>query len=159
MNRAERIAFVVESAARGWTVVQVAEALGCTTRTVENLRKAAGLTNPRPRLTESQIERIAVLSRRGVGCEEIAAAVGCSLGSVWYARRRKGLSDRSAYTLTSEQLARADALLADGASFTEVARTIGTTTSAVCKRFPGRGWSHTECGSYGKFLARMGGVL
>lgn len=35
----------------------------------------------------------------------------------------------------------AEALLEDGASYREVARTLGRNQSIICRHFPGRGWS------------------
>jgi hypothetical protein len=44
-------------------------------------------------------------------------------------------------------------LLDDGASYTEVARTLGCDRKWVSKRFPGRGWTAQEGGAYG-FMVR-----
>lgn len=47
---------------------------------------------------------------------------------------------------------RALALLDDGASYTETARTIGKGRTWVAMRFPGRGWTHAQGGQYGCML-------
>jgi hypothetical protein len=50
--------------------------------------------------------------------------------------------------------ARALALLEDGASYTETARTIGKCRNWVASRFPGRGWTKQEGGAYGYMMRK-----
>ncbi|MCU1418526.1 MAG: hypothetical protein JWP32_2700, partial [Schumannella sp.] len=45
-------------------------------------------------------------------------------------------------------IARAETMLADGASVAEIERTLGRRPGALTRRFAGRGWSHAECGKY-----------
>lgn len=47
---------------------------------------------------------------------------------------------------------RALALLEDGASYTEVAETLGVCRKTVSKRLPGYGWTHRQGGAYGRML-------
>jgi hypothetical protein len=49
---------------------------------------------------------------------------------------------------------RALALLDDGASYAETARSIGKDRSWVTKRFPGRGWTKQEGGAYGYMMRK-----
>lgn len=49
---------------------------------------------------------------------------------------------------------RALALLDDGASYTETARTLGRSRKWVSKHFPGRGWTHREGGAYGYMVRK-----
>lgn len=53
--------------------------------------------------------------------------------------------------MTPEVLAKS--LLDDGASYTEVARTVGRGRKWVSQRFPGYGWTAQEGGAYG-FMVR-----
>ena len=48
----------------------------------------------------------------------------------------------------------AKALLDDGASYTEVARTLGCSRFWVSKHFPGRGWTSQQGGAYGYMLRK-----
>lgn len=109
------------------------------------------------RLGKNDVDRVIAATEQGMGRAETAALVGCSKSTVTRVRRMHGLA-KPWTPLTDEQLTRAEQLLDDGASFAEVARTIGTTASAICKRFPGRGWSHQECGLWTRVLMEVGNV-
>lgn len=47
---------------------------------------------------------------------------------------------------------RALALLKDGASYTDVAETLGVSRKMVARRLPGYGWTHRQGGAYGRML-------
>ena len=49
---------------------------------------------------------------------------------------------------------RALALLEDGASYTEVAATIGHSRKWVSRHFPGYGWTQQEGGAYGYMVRK-----
>ncbi len=49
----------------------------------------------------------------------------------------------------------AQRLLEDGASYREVARTLGCSRGVVMHRLPGFGWSYSESGTYRQMLRRL----
>ena len=51
-------------------------------------------------------------------------------------------------------LAFAKALLDDGASYTEAARTIGIHRTTLAQKIPGYGWTHREGGAYGYMVRK-----
>ncbi len=61
--------------------------------------------------------------------------------------------------LTAAEMRRADELLADGVSFADVARTLGRSKSAICRRFPGRGWTAEQVAERASLERRFRGVL
>lgn len=107
------------------------------------------------RVTPEAADLIVRYTEQGLGRQEIADRIGCSVDTVSNVRRRRGVPVQRSYRLSAEQLARAEQLLDDGASFAEAARSIGSTTSAVARRFPGRGWSYRECGLFTAMLRKV----
>ena len=107
------------------------------------------------RVSAEAADLIVRYTQAGLGRQEIADRIGCSVDTVSNVRRRRGVRVRHSYRLSAEQLARAEQLLDDGASFAEAARSIGSTTSAVARRFPGRGWSYRECGLFTAMLRQI----
>lgn len=61
--------------------------------------------------------------------------------------------------LSEDENRRAAELLEGGASYREVARTIGRSASVVCRRFPGRGWTPEQVAERASLDRRYGGVL
>lgn len=97
----------------------------------------AGLTRAERQLRD---QHIAELTRARYTAREIAAAVGVTRRSVERARARTGLSKPRSPYLTDAEIRQAEALLADGASYEEVARTLSRCTDNIRRRFPGQGW-------------------
>lgn len=92
-------------------------------------------------------------TREGVPPGEQARRLGVSRETVRQTRRRLGILQARPWT--DADTARALQLLDDGCSFTEVGRTLGRSPATICRRFPGRGWSATECGRFSR-LTRQG---
>lgn len=61
--------------------------------------------------------------------------------------------------LSDDEKNRAAELLDGGASYREVARTIGRSASVLCRRFPGRGWTRDQVAERASLDRRFGGVL
>lgn len=101
-------------------------------------------------------QRIAELTRQHLSAREISELLSIAPRTVTRARGRAGVAQQCipSYVWTDESLATAGRLLDDGASFTEVGRTLGCSPEAVSKHFPGRGWTHQQSGSLGIFVAR-----
>lgn len=113
-----------------------------------------------PEDTRRRDDRIVELSVRGLRPDEIAGAVGVTARTVARARRRRGVSAPPAPRLTVDELELARGLLADGASYGEVARTLGRSHFAIAKNFPGASvWDRRAGGQLGIRLARLGITL
>lgn len=53
----------------------------------------------------------------------------------------------------------AERLLDDGASYTEVSKTLKVKRETVARRFPGRGWTHKQGGEYGYAIRRANNIM
>lgn len=86
-------------------------------------------------------EHVAELTRNGYSTNQIAVIVGTTPRTVVRLRAAAGVSKPSAGPpMTDAEIARAKALLDDGCSYREVARTLGRAEGTIARRFPGRGW-------------------
>lgn len=100
-------------------------------------------------------ELIAELTRDGHSARDIAALLRISTRSVHRARKRAGIARPRAVPLSPAELARAVAMLDDGCSYGEIARSLGRPGhSCIARRFPGRGMSRQAGGQLGG-LARQ----
>lgn len=81
-------------------------------------------------------ERVAKLTREGLSAREIGERIGITERSVCRARRRLGLSKTAARGMSLAERALAQSLLDDGASITEVARTLGRAGDTIKRHFP-----------------------
>ena len=86
-------------------------------------------------------QQIIALSRAGTPVREICERVGVCNFTVISVRREAGVSKPRAPRMTADEIAQAEALLDDGCSIAEVARTLGRSRSHLGRLFPGRGWT------------------
>jgi AraC-like DNA-binding protein len=115
------------------------------------------MSRPLDRVTE---ERIADLTCEGWTAPQIASEIGVHPRTVTRVRRRTGVGGPVPVPFTADELELAEAMLADGASIAEVARTLrGTNTGALGRRFKGRGWTREQCAEYRALLRRLGTVV
>lgn len=91
-------------------------------------------------------ERVIMLTSQGVSAPTISAILGISKRSVQRHRARAGIAEDAALPLSDAEKARAKALLEDGCSYNEVARTVGRTSHSLKRWFPGYGWPPQEVG-------------
>lgn len=109
-------------------------------------------------LSQGEIEkrwrRIEGMTRLGMSAPQICDQLGVSRATVERVRANAGLT-RAQHKLTAEEVAKVDRMLADGCSLAEAARTIGTSRSAIWKRFPGRGWTRQQVGEWAALLEQM----
>ena len=90
-------------------------------------------------------ERVIARTLQGASASEVAAIEGITRRSVERIRSELGVSLRpSPEPMTECELDTAAALLDDGCSYAEVARTLGRTPRAIRRHFPGRGWPPGE---------------
>ena len=93
-------------------------------------------------------ERIAELTRQGLSARQIAEIMHLTTRSVVRARKALGIAAPAAVHMTEDQLRRAAELLADGASYSEVARTLGRSVQCIANRFPGQGWDRQTASEF-----------
>lgn len=101
-------------------------------------------------------ERIAELTRSGHTAAEIAARLNITARTVVRARIRTGTARRSPARFTEAEIRLAEQLLADGASFSEVGRTLHRFSAVIANRFPGRStWTHSGGVAYRNLAASL----
>lgn len=99
--------------------------------------------------------RVKALTVAGCSAQQIADRVGCSRRQVTRDRRALGILQRPPReALTEEQLSTAQALLEDGCSRSEVARTLGVYESTIRRRFPGHVWSAQQIADHTATIQR-----
>jgi len=98
----------------------------------------------------SYLESIAELHAQHFTPREIAAALGCSLRTVGRWRSSQGLTpvppEFSCHPVTPERLAAAAAMVADGAPFREIERTLHMSRDTLVRHFPGAQWTPKQAG-------------
>lgn len=101
-------------------------------------------------------ERIVEMTRLGMSASQIAEIVGCSDRTVVRVRAREGIAGHCPPPLSAEKVSAAEEMLTDGCSIRETARTLGVSYESVHRRFPGRGWSKSQCAEYRTALRVFG---
>lgn len=98
---------------------------------------------------QDRVDRVVALSRSGYTDQEIAARLGISDRTVLRDRKAAGLHLRATpRPLTPEEHARTVAMLDDGASYKEIARTIGRSANTIKRAFPGYSWTQAQMFEY-----------
>lgn len=110
-------------------------------------------------LTEADIERrwrrVVELSHRGVPVAEIASQLGISQTHVYRIRAQRIGAKTPRRNLSAEEIATAQRLLDEGASYAEVARTLGRERSVIRRRFPGCGWTPQQGSDHAAWLRQF----
>lgn len=96
------------------------------------------------KLTAEDSERIADLTRRGWTARAIAEELGVTARTVSRHRQAQGVAQPPAPRYSPDVRAKAEQLLDDGASYREVARTLGLSQDRAPRWFPGRGWTSSQ---------------
>lgn len=104
------------------------------------------MTNVLPReLNQERRARVVELTRQGYSATQIADIIGITRRSVTRIRSDAGIAQQiDVVPLTEDERRSAAALLDDGCSISEVARTLGRCDTTIHKHFPGRGWAKGE---------------
>ena len=97
-------------------------------------------------LTTGQVQEILRMTARRVSLAETAARFGCSERQVSVIRSQHGVARPARRPITTEELTRAEELLKDGCSYSEVARTLDRSTGVLRKHLPGYGWPTNRTG-------------
>ena len=85
--------------------------------------------------TPEATERVAELTRQGLSAPVIAEMLGVSTRTVQRARQRAGVSQPASNPFSDDEKRRAQAMLDDGASMGEVARTLGRSRTPLLRCF------------------------
>lgn len=107
-------------------------------------------------------EKFLQLHDDGMNAADIAAELGVSVRTVSRHRARLGLGrpgNNHGFRVTPEWKARVEALLDDGCSIREAARTMECRKETVSRHFPGRGWTYRMGGEFGRAQRLMKGKL
>lgn len=92
------------------------------------------------------------MHNEGLSAEQIAARLKVNPRTVTRWRVAMGIAKPPAVLLTAEEKARALDLLTDGASYNEVARTLGRSNKCISHALPGYGWTRLEGGQFAAFI-------
>ena len=108
-------------------------------------------------LSAEQQDQIATWYAQGVPVSAMAQRLGCSERTVARWRRRLGIASpiTPPHRWTGDELASAEALIADGASLHEIARTLNIPYGSVQPRFRYRGWTPQQAGAWSAELHRL----
>ncbi len=88
----------------------------------------------------------------GRSCPEVAAILGISRSTVLRDRRLLGIDSPNLRLYDASTWERAEEMLADGCSASEVGRTLGMTVQAVLLHFPCRGWTPRQSNEHRRAL-------
>lgn len=102
--------------------------------------------------------RIIELTRQGLTTAVIADMLGISQRTVERARHDCGYAEEAAPPMTAEEKAEALARLNDGASYAEVARTLGRHALTIARHCPGYTWDRSQiaqAAAWGRAMARL----
>lgn len=139
---------IVQLLKEGLTINQVVEGLGVSRRTIYAARSAAGMLLPGANQhigAPDRHARIVELSKQGLTVQTIADKLRLTSGTVQKVRSAHGLS-RPAFKATEEEKLRAKTMLHDGASYHEVARTLGRASSTIAYWHPGFQFTGAQTG-------------
>lgn len=132
---------ILAYAEQGWTTLQIATQLGCSTRWVREVRH-----DPSRRVRIHNWDMVVELTRQGCSARDIADKLGMSKHHVGYIRTKTHTNVHTkAPLLSDEDVQRAMQMLDDGASYAEIQRTLG---HAFNTRIPGRGWTREQTNEY-----------
>jgi DNA-binding CsgD family transcriptional regulator len=104
--------------------------------------------------------RVLQLTQEGLTNRQIADMVGITCRSVTRVRaRHAAVHPAAAALLTVDETARALALLEDGASYVEVAKTLGRNNNTIRRRLPGYRWTPQQTAEYAVMMRTLGKPL
>lgn len=99
----------------------------------------------------SRVERdevIAELTAAGVTVREMAERLHVTVRTVSRSRGRTKCGAAPAIPMTDDEHTRALAMLEDGCSYKETARTIGRSLITIRKHYPGYGWTVEDTSAF-----------
>jgi DNA-binding NarL/FixJ family response regulator len=100
-------------------------------------------------------DRVAEMTRNGLTAPQIAEELRVTERTVVRDRVELGCAQPPRPKLTEDELRIAAEMLDDGCPYTEVAQTLGRSTTTMAARFPGKGLTHAEMGMYNAARRRL----
>lgn len=94
------------------------------------------------------------MHNEGMTTAQIAVRLKVNPRTISRWRVAMGIAKPPAVRLTAEEKRHALDLLTDGASYNEVARTIGRCAPTIARHFPGYGWTRLEGSQFGALIAK-----
>lgn len=110
---------------------------------------SGGLTKAQ---TQERYQRIAELTRQGQSAAQIADELKITQRTVVRARVAMGVAQPPPRYFTDEERAQIEAMLEDGCSVLEIARTLGRHPANLWRQYPGRGWTREEGARFGSLV-------
>ncbi|WAB09139.1 helix-turn-helix DNA binding protein [Arthrobacter phage Eesa] len=112
-----------------------------------------------PRKKSPTLEEYARIHRPDLSAAEAAKLLGVTDRTIVRHRARLGLSQATAggpaARPSPELLAEIEDRLNDGWPVREIERTYGTTWRTVTRHFPGRSWTKSQAGAYGRLVTNL----
>lgn len=100
--------------------------------------------------------RIVALTKAGHTARQIAEAVGVHIRTVTRVRTAHGVAQPGPRHFTPAEIAAVEAMLDDGVSYAEVARTLGRYPGTLIERWPGRSqWTAAGSRKMRDYLAAL----
>lgn len=108
--------------------------------------------------TPERTERVVELTRQGLSTPVIAELLGVSDRTVCRHRVRAGIAQPGQVPLSEDERRRALSLLEDGASLSEVARTLGRSITPMRRHFSAYKWTKQQSAEFsavGRAMAEL----
>lgn len=105
--------------------------------------------------SEERRQRIVELTRQGRSAAQIADELKINARTVVRVRVERGVAQSGPQRFTADELAQVEAMLDDGCSITEAARTIGRSPCRLWEIYRGRGWTAIEAAQYAALRFEM----
>lgn len=108
----------------------------------------------RPRFTD---ERFLDLQRQGCSASVMADRLGVTPRTIQRHRVRLGVAQEASHNgpISPQLKARIKEMLDDGASISEVSRTLGCTHETIKRHFPDAGWDPRTVGEYARMMRTL----
>ena len=160
-KRDERI---IELTLQDWSTNQIRLALKVSSRTVLNARKSAGIfgnfhTN-KAKSAKDRDDQIIRLTRLKVSTKQIAKMLNCSERTVSRVRKNNNcLVQPPSKPFTKDELEKAKAILENGGTYTEAAKTIrgnGSSGQSLKAKLPGyKVWTRKESSNHAALVRKF----
>lgn len=95
------------------------------------------------------------MTRTGYTAREIATRLGVTMRTIQRDRHALGITGPPQTPLTAAEHARARALLADGASYREVGRTLGRNPDTIAHHYPGHAWTRQQATEHARLVRTL----
>jgi len=112
-----------------------------------------------PSPTDERRVRVAELSAKGHTIHQIAVALDISPRTVVRERKALGMARPYPSKFSAQEHDQVRQWLDDGCSIKEIATTLKRDYHTISDRYPGCGWTHSQCGTYWNSIRKLRQVL